>query len=146
MAILAIGSDHTGYKLKTEIINHFRNRGYEVRDMGCNSNDSVDYPDYAQNVAQEVVDGDRTLGVLICSTGIGMSIAANRFRGVRAAQCQTEYHAQMSRTKYDANVLCLGARVVEREEALRLVGRFLRSEFEGNRHQFRLEKIEKLAS
>ena len=145
MASVAIGSDHAGYPLKQSIIDHLRSRGYEVTDMGCHGRDSVDYPDYAAAVAEAVEDGS-TLGVLICATGIGMSVAANKRPGVRAALCHTEYEAQMARNQVNANIVCVGARTLSRDAAIRTVVRFLRSEYEGYRHDRRLEKIDLLAS
>ena len=146
MAILAIGSDHTGYKLKREIYDYFTNRGYQVIDLGCDSPEYVDFPDYADKVAETVASDSECLGVLICGTGIGMSIAANRRKGVRAALCHTEYEAQLSRDQHNANVLCIGARTFERDAALRVVGRFLRSEYSDNRYEQCLQKVDRLAS
>jgi len=145
MASVAIGSDHAGYPLKQAIIDHLRSRGYDVEDMGCHGRECVDYPDYAAAVAGAVQDGT-TLGVLICATGIGMSVAANKLTGVRAALCHTEYEAQMARNQVNANIVCVGARTMSRDAAIRTVVRFMRSEYEGYRHDRRLEKIDRLAS
>ncbi|MDJ0841956.1 MAG: ribose 5-phosphate isomerase B [Acidobacteriota bacterium] len=146
MAVIAIGSDHTGFKMKQEIINYFTSRGYQVKDFGCDTSDCVDYPDYAEKVATAVSEDNKCLGMLICGTGIGMSIAANKIKGVRAALCHTEYEAQMARNQFNANVLCVGARIMERDVVVRIAARFFRSEFEGSRQTKRLEKIERLAS
>ena len=146
MAVIAVGSDHTGFKMKQEIVSYFTSRGYQIKDFGCDTSDCVDYPDYAEKVAAAVAADDQCLGVLICGTGIGMSIAANKIKGVRAALCHTEYEAQVARNQFDANVLCVGARIMERDAVLRVAARFLRSEFEGCRQEIRLQKIEKLAS
>ena len=145
MAKVAIGSDHAGYQFKQAIIEHLSSRGFDVSDMGCHGRDCVDYPDYAEKVGAAVAKGDM-LGVLICGTGIGMSIAANKLPGVRAALCHTEYEAQTSRNQFNANILCIGARTLSCDAAVRLAIRFLRAEFEGYRHEQRLEKIERLAS
>ena len=138
---LAIGSDHAGLVLKRELRRALDERQLGVEDFGTHTDDSVDYPDFAALVAQAVSRGDCALGVLVCGTGIGMSIAANKVRGVRAAVCTTEFEARMARAHNDANVLCLGSRVVGAGLATQIVEAFLDQRFEGGRHERRLQKI-----
>lgn len=141
---IAIGADHGGYELKNIILEHLRQAGYTVEDFGTNSPESVDYPDYAYQVARGVAAGDYDLGILICGTGIGMSIAANKIVGVRAAVCGDTYSARMSRLHNNANILCLGGRVVGPGLALDIVDVWLSTEFEGGRHARRVEKIRQI--
>ncbi|HYR56499.1 MAG TPA: ribose 5-phosphate isomerase B [Myxococcaceae bacterium] len=138
---LAIGSDHAGLVLKREVRRALDECQLAVEDFGTHSEDSVDYPDFAARVAQAVSRGDCALGVLVCGTGIGMSIAANKVRGVRAAVCTTEFEARMARAHNDANVLCLGSRVVGAGLATQIVEAFLDQRFEGGRHERRVQKI-----
>lgn len=138
---IVLGSDHGGFELKEAVMEKLRNSGHDVADVGCFSTDSVDYPDFAEQAVQSILDGKSQLGILICGTGIGMSIAANRHRRIRAANCCDEYTVKMSREHNDANILCLGARVLETEEALRLVSVWLETEFTGGRHQKRIAKF-----
>ncbi len=138
---LAIGSDLAGLVLKREVRRALDERQLAVEDFGTHSEDSVDYPDFAALVAQAVSRGDCALGVLVCGTGIGMSIAANKVRGVRAAVCTTEFEARMARAHNDANVLCLGSRVVGAGLATQIVEAFLDQRFEGGRHERRVQKI-----
>ena len=146
MANLVLGSDHAGFPLKQEIRDHLAGQGHEVTDLGCHDTTSVDYPDLAQAVAEQVAresgHDNPPLGILVCGTGIGMSIAANKVAGVRAALCHSEFEARMSRAHNNANVLCLGARVIGRDLAMGLVDAFLASAFEGGRHARRVAKIE----
>ncbi len=135
------GSDHAGLVLRAEAIRVAREKGLEVEDLGPFSADAVDYPDYARAVAQAVASGASRFGVLVCGTGIGMSIAANKVKGVRAAHCTTEYEARMARAHNDANVLCLGGRVLGVGQAASVVEAFLAQTFEGGRHQRRVDKI-----
>lgn len=135
-----LGSDHAGYELKEYLKQQLSSAGYEVIDMGTDSTESVDYPDYAFAVARQVTDG-KGLGILVCGTGIGMSIAANKVKGVRAACCSNIYEAVMARRHNDANVLCLGSRVLGAEHALAIAVEFLSNEFEGGRHERRINKI-----
>jgi len=145
MVTVFIGNDHAGFELKQDLKAFLKDQGYQVRDLGCDSTDSVDYPDFAKRVAREVAASDGgAFGILICGTGIGMSIAANKLKGVRAALCIKEYDAQMARNHNDANILCLGARTLQKEVARRVVTTFLRSEFEGGRHARRVAKIHSL--
>jgi len=135
------GSDHAGLALRAEALKVARELGFEVEDLGPFSGESVDYPDYARRVAEGVASGRARLGLLVCGTGIGMSIAANKVRGIRAALCRTEYEARMARAHNDANVLCLGERVLGAGQAGAVVKAFLEQPFEGGRHQKRVDKI-----
>lgn len=141
---VAIASDHAGYEYKEEIKKLLNEIGFESRDYGTNSSESVDYPDYAVEVAKEISSKDYKFGILICGTGIGMSITANKFIGVRAAVCESEESAKYSRLHNDANILCLGARIISLEKARELVKIFLNTEFEGGRHSKRIQKIHQL--
>jgi ribose 5-phosphate isomerase B len=139
--ILIVGSDHAGLELKRELCGVARELGYEVSDLGTHTSDSTDYPDYAHRVASAVARGEG-LGLLICGTGIGMSMAANRHAGVRAALCGDVFSASMTRRHNDANLLCMGARVVGAGLAAEILKTFLGASFEGGRHERRVEKIE----
>jgi len=138
---IAIGSDHRGFALKEALRNHLLKSGLQVLDLGCSSEDSVDYPDYALKVAQAVARRRANLGILMCSSGIGMSITANKVKGVRAAQCFNELMATRSRQHNNANVLCLGADFISRRKALAILRAWLKAGFEGGRHSRRLRKI-----
>ena len=137
----AIGSDHGGYALKQEIMNHLTERGIEYRDYGTFSTDSCDYPDYGEAVGRAVASGECERGIVVCGTGIGISIAANKVHGVRCALCGDCFSAQMAREHNDANVLALGARVLGPGLALKIVDTFLDAEFQGGRHARRVAKI-----
>jgi ribose 5-phosphate isomerase B len=139
---IVLGSDHAGLALRAEAAKVARAAGFEVEDLGPFSGESVDYPDFARRVAEAIGGGKARLGILVCGTGIGMSIAANKVRGVRAAHCATEYEARMARAHNDANVLCIGERVVGLGLGAAIVEAFLRQAFEGGRHQRRVDKIE----
>ena len=139
--VIIAGSDHAGLALKQELIAWAAERGYEVRDLGTHTSDSTDYPDYAHQVASAVAAGEG-LGLLVCGTGIGMSMTANRHPGVRAALCADSYSAHMAREHNDANVLCVGARVVGGGLAAEILEAFLGSSFEGGRHERRVNKID----
>ena len=141
---LALGSDHRGLELKDKVMDYLKANGHTVQDLGCYSKDPADYPDYASAVAESVASGRSDYGVLICATGIGMSITANKYKGVRAALCCGPELAIRARRHNDANVLCLGADFISTEEALQAVSNFISTEFEGGRHQRRLDKIAKL--
>ena len=142
---IAIGSDHAGFELKESLFEALDIEGAEVVDVGTeNKNDSVDYPDFANKVSSLVLKGTADYGVLICGSGIGMSMAANRYPGVRAALCTDGLSAELARKHNDANILCLGARVLGSDTAKRALHRFLNTEFEGGRHQFRVEKLGKI--
>ncbi len=138
---IAVGSDHRGIELKQAIIGFLKDLGYEYRDFGCYSSDPVDYPDIAKEVAMAVAEGKFGHGILICGSGIGMSIAANKVRGIRAALCCNLLNAERARLHNDANVLCLGQEIVGREMALDIVKTYLATTFEGGRHSRRIEKI-----
>ncbi len=135
------GSDHAGLALRAEAVKVAKAAGFEVQDLGPFTGDSVDYPDYARQVAEAVAAGRAKLGILVCGTGIGMSIAANKVKGVRAAHCATEFEARMARAHNDANVLCIGERVVGLGLGGAVVKAFLESSFEGGRHERRVQKI-----
>lgn len=136
-----LGSDHAGLALRAEAGQVAKAAGLEVEDRGPFSGESVDYPDYARQVAQEVAAGRARLGILVCGTGIGMSIAANKVKGIRAAHCTTEFEARMARAHNDANVLCIGERVVGLGLGAAIVKAFLDTAFEGGRHARRVEKM-----
>jgi len=138
---IVVGADHGGYTLKNLIATSLKDQGHTVLDVGCNSADSVDYPDYAVKAVDEIINGSADCGILVCGTGIGMSIAANRHYGIRAANCFDENTAALSREHNNANVLCLGARVLEDTTALKMVKVWLETEFAGGRHQKRIEKF-----
>ncbi len=138
---IAIGADHAGYELKEKIKQWLAQQGIEVRDEGTVSNESVDYPDFARKVGEEVAGKQVDRGVLVCGSGIGMAIAANKVPGVRAANVTTEYEAQMSREHNDANVLALGARILKDDQAFAIVDKWLHTPFAGGRHQRRVDKI-----
>ncbi|MDO9308563.1 MAG: ribose 5-phosphate isomerase B [Deltaproteobacteria bacterium] len=142
--MIVIGSDHGGLNLKTALNSYLTRRGYEVTDAGTNSDASVDYPDFGQKVAEAVIAGQAELGILICGTGIGMSIAANKIPGIRAALVTDVFMARMAREHNNANILVLGGRVLDEQKACDLVGAWLDASFEGGRHQNRLDKITSL--
>jgi ribose 5-phosphate isomerase B len=138
---IALGADHAGYELKDRIKQYLQQKGIDVRDEGTSSPESVDYPDYARAVAHQVSERHADLGILVCGSGIGMAIAANKVHGVRAANVSTEYEAGLSREHNNANVLALGARMLKSDEALRIVDKWLATQFAGGRHERRVEKI-----
>lgn len=141
MSEILIGSDHGGFKLKQEIIKYLNELGHHVQDCGCYSEESCDYPDIAQQVAKEVLKtGNRA--ILVCGTGIGMSIAANRFKGIRASHCTDTFTARMTRMHNNSNILCLGERITGTGLALDIVEIWLNTEFEGGRHERRINKLE----
>lgn len=139
--MIAIGSDHGGYELKRGIIDYLKSKGIEYRDFGCYNKNSCDYPDIAVEVCRAVVKEECEKALLFCGTGIGISIAANKVNGIRAACCSDIFSAKFTRMHNDANVLCLGGRVVGLGLAIELVETFLTTEFEGGRHIKRIEKI-----
>lgn len=138
---IAVGSDHGGFNLRLVIKAHLIEKGYEVVDFGCESKDSVDYPDYALKVASAITSGDCELGVLVCGTGLGISIAANKVKGIIAAPVSDTFSAEMARRHNDANILALGERVVGEGLALKIVDSFFDATFEGGRHAGRVDKI-----
>lgn len=139
---IAIGSDHGGFELKGKVINFLKENGYEILDLGCNSTESVDYPKYGRLVGEAVVEKKADRGIIICGTGIGISIAANKVKGVRAALCTNTTMARLTREHNNANVLSMGARMVGDILALEMVNVFLTTEFEGGRHQTRIDQLE----
>jgi ribose 5-phosphate isomerase B len=138
---IAIGSDHGGYNLKEYIKKHLSEKGIETVDFGTTSTSSCDYPDYAFKVAQAVADGEYEKGILLCGTGLGVSMAANKVKGIRAALCTETFSARMSREHNNANILCMGERVVGIGLAVEIVNAWLMAEFTGGRHAERLGKI-----
>lgn len=142
--MIAIGSDHGGFALKQEIMNYLNQIGVEYTDEGCYEPASVDYPDIAKKVCALVTGGQAELGILVCGTGIGMSICANKIKGIRAAQCADTFSARMTRCHNNSNVLTLGGRTVGPELAKDIVKEFITAEFEGGRHQKRIDKIMEL--
>jgi ribose 5-phosphate isomerase B len=139
---LAIASDHAGFKLKEQLKSALEELGFDFEDLGTMDETSCDYPDFAHAVATGVLSGQYQYGVLICGTGIGMSCAANRHRGVRAALCTESYAARMAREHNDANVLCIGSRIVGPGVAADILKTFLQTRFEGGRHGRRVDKID----
>ena len=141
--MLAIGCDHAGYELKQEIIRHLEEKGIACKDFGCYSEEAGDYPVYGKLVGHAVADGECEKGILICGTGIGISMAANKIKGVRAALCSDCFSAEATRLHNDANILAMGARVVGSGLALKIVDTFLETEFSGaERHLARIRQIE----
>lgn len=138
---VAIACDHGGYELKLDVIRHLEEKGIAYEDFGCNSTESVDYPDYGIPAAKAVAEGKFDAGILICGTGIGMSLCANKVKGIRAAVCSDTFCARMTRAHNNANVLCMGARVIGLGVALDIVDSFLETEFECGRHATRVEKV-----
>lgn len=138
---IAIGSDHGGFGLKSEILKHLQEQGYEIKDFGCYSTDAVDYPDVAREIAEAVVKGEYDRGILICGTGIGISIAANKVPGIRAALCGDCFSAKASREHNDANILAMGERVIGVGLAKMITDIWLSTEFAGGRHTARVGKI-----
>jgi len=141
---VAIASDHAGFAMKKELIDCLSSAGHDVIDYGPSSEESVDYPDYAAKVAEAISEGTAERGILICGTGLGMSIAANRYKGVRAALCLYPEMARMTRKHNDANVLVLSGRLIGVELARRIVEVFFETGFEGGRHERRIRKIDDL--
>jgi ribose 5-phosphate isomerase B len=139
--IVAIANDHAGVALKQALLEEIHACGFTANDLGANNTDSVDYPDYGFRVAEEVTSGRAQFGIAICGSGIGVSIAANRKTGARAALCSSGLAAQLSRQHNNANILCLGARLIGEAEAKECVHRFLTTAFEGGRHEARVEKL-----
>jgi len=142
MESILIGSDHAGFNLKAFLKEVMEQGGLQVVDVGCAADISCDYPDYARLLCERIQNGEASRGILICGTGLGMSIAANRFKGIRAALCSSEYQARMSRAHNDANVLIIGGRITGTEHALAILRTWLETPFEGGRHQRRIDRIE----
>ena len=141
---IAVGADHGGVNLKKRIVETLVSRGYDVKDFGTFSTDSVDYPDIAKAVCTVVSDGEYERGLLVCGTGIGMSMTANKVKNIRAAVCDNTYSAKMCRAHNNANVLCMGERVIGVGVAFDILDAFLDTDFEGGRHQRRVDKINEL--
>lgn len=139
---IAFGCDHRGYLLKDAVIRHIQSLGHEVVDFGCNSAESVNYPVYGEKVGRAVSNGECDFGVLICGTGFGISLAANRVRGIRAVNCSDAYTARLTRQHNNANIISIGSMVVGEGLALQLVETFLSTAFEGGRHSKRLEMVD----
>lgn len=139
--IVAIGNDHAGIALKAALLPEIKACGFEILDLGTNTSESVDYPDYGDAVAEAIIESRAFYGIAICGSGIGISIACNRHAGIRAALCSSGLAAELSRKHNDANVLCLGARLIGESEAKECVTRFLKTKFEGGRHEARVEKL-----
>jgi len=137
-----IGSDHGGFKLKEALKEMLKSQGTEFTDLGCFTEDSCDYPDIAREVCEKVVGDPASKGVLICGTGLGMSIAANKYPGIRAAMCTNEYMAQMAREHNDAHIICMGGRVIDEDMGRKMLEIFLKTEFSGkDRYKERIRKI-----
>ena len=141
MTVVALGADHAGFPLKEDLKTWLIGRGYDVVDLGTQSAESVDYPDFAVGVGSAVTAGKADRGILVCGTGIGMAMAANKLPGVRAAACSDAFTARMSREHNDANVLALGARITSREAAIEILELWLETDFAGGRHARRVDKI-----
>ena len=141
MKIVA-AADHGGFEMKNQIVEDLRKQGFAVEDLGTNSADSVDYPDFAEKATAKVLAGQADLGILVCGTGIGISIAANRHKGIRAAILYDDYVAKVAREHNNANVLCFGGRTMTTEDVLRRIGIFLKAAYEGGRHDRRLYKLD----
>jgi len=138
---IALGSDHGGYELKNEIIKHLQSRGIETEDLGCYSTESVDYPIYGKAVAHAVADGKADLGIVCCGTGIGISIAANKVKGIRCALPYNEFTAQMCKQHNNANMISFGGRTLTVEQAIKYTDIWLDTEYEGGRHQRRVDML-----
>ena len=144
---IAVGADHAGFSLKGRVVEFLQKEGHMVLDLGTHDSQPVDYPDYAEAVGASVVKGEAEVGILLCGSGVGASIAANKMTGIRAALCHDVFSARQSREDDDANVLCLGPRVVGPSLALELIRAFLRATFsQADRHKRRLEKVKRLES
>lgn len=139
---IAIGSDHAGFELKEKLMTYLKEQAHQVIDKGCFSADKADYPDYGHSVAVSVLNKEANLGILMCGSGNGINITANKHKGIRAALCWNSEVAALSRQHNDANILVLPARFMLEEEAYRCVNAFLNEKFEGGRHQLRLDKID----
>ncbi len=142
--IIAMASDHGGFKLKQTVKNHLIERGYKIADLGTNSEDSVDYPVYGKACAEAVAAGKAELGMVFCGTGIGISIAANKVKGVRCALCTSVEMAQLAKRHNNANMLAMGGRTTDPELAIKITDAWLDSEFEGGRHQRRIDMLDEM--
>lgn len=142
MSTIAIGCDHVGFELKNHIIDLLQSKGYSIKDFGAHSNERTDYPIFGKAVAQAVISGECEKGILICGTGVGISIAANKVKGIRAVVCSEPYSALLSRQHNNTNILAIGSRVVGKDLALMIVDEWLSGEYEGGRHQKRIDMLE----
>lgn len=142
--MIIIGSDHGGFELKEALKAHLAEKGKEVYDCGTFSAESVDYPDIAKDVCAKVLSGEGEFGILVCGTGIGISIAANKIKGIRAALLCNTFSAQMTKEHNDANVICFGGRVTETKDAIEMLDAYMNAEFQGGRHQIRVDKLMEL--
>lgn len=141
---IAIGNDHAAVAMKNHIVKHLEDKGYEMVNFGTDTNDSCDYPVYGEKVARAVASGECELGILICGTGIGISLAANKVKGIRAAVCSESYSARLTRQHNNANIIAFGARVVGEAVAEEIVDEFLNAKYEGGRHQRRVDMISEI--
>lgn len=141
MTVIAFGCDHAGVELKRALMHKAEELDCMIVDLGTTENDSVDYPDFANSVCEAILGGKADYGVLVCGSGIGMSIAANRHKGIRAALCHNEADAKLARQHNDANIICLGERTTPTQDAVRLLEIFLKTPFDGGRHQRRIDKM-----
>ena len=139
--MIAIGCDHGGLEIKNAVIEYMKENGIAYTDYGCDTPDSVDYPVFAYKVAKNVADGSAELGIICCGTGIGVSMAANKVKGIRAAVCCDEFCAEMTRRHNNANILCMGGRVIDDKKAVKLASIFLNTPFDGGRHENRVNMI-----
>ena len=139
--MIAIGCDHGGLNIKNAVIEYLKENGIDYRDFGCDSPESVDYPIYAYQVAKAVSDGEAEFGIICCGTGIGVSMVANKVKGVRAAVCTDAFCAEMTRRHNNSNVLCMGGRVIDEATAVKLADIYLHTSFEGGRHEKRVQMI-----
>lgn len=139
--IIPIGCDHAGYQLKQEIIHHLTSKGFQIKDFGCYSEDSIDYPDFAHPVAEMVEQNDGMLGILLCGSGNGINMTANKHQGVRSAICWKPEIAKLAREHNNANIITLPARFISVEDAIEMIDIFFSTDFEGGRHQKRIDKI-----
>ena len=142
--MVVIASDHAGYELKEKVAAYLKSKGVQFADLGTDSDKSVDYPVFAEKLCNEILSGRAEKGILVCGTGIGMSIAANKFKGIRAAACSEVFSARLTRQHNDANVICFGARVIGEGTALDIVDAFLETEFEGGKHKKRVDMISEI--
>lgn len=138
---IVLGCDHGGLNIKNAVIEYLKLNNIEYTDFGCYTDESVDYPEYAYKVATAVVDNMNTLGILCCGTGIGISMAANKVKGIRAAVCTNEFMAEMTRRHNNSNILCMGGRIIDEDTAVKLASLFINTEFEGDRHTRRVDMI-----
>ncbi|MCE2711067.1 MAG: ribose 5-phosphate isomerase B [Cryomorphaceae bacterium] len=139
--LIPIGADHAGFELKSKIIDYLKAKGFEIKDFGCYSTDSIDYPDYGHPVAQMVEENPGIKGIVICGSGNGINMTVNKHQGIRSALCWNKEIVTLARSHNDANILALPARFLKTDEALEMVDVFLTTEFEGGRHQNRIDKI-----